>query len=68
MLQGTATAERPQERTAIFAKAAQYLIDNKVGLPIYHDASRRVLSSRVQNTMLDPLDQTLLTNKTTLGK
>ena len=46
----------------------QYLIDNKVGLPIYHDASRRVLSSRVQNAMLDPLDQTLLTNKTTLGK
>lgn len=68
LLQGTATAEKPQERTAIFAKAAQYLIDNKVGLPIYHDASRRVLSSRVQNTMLDPLDQTLLTNKTTLGK
>ena len=68
ILQGTATAEKPEERTAIFAKAAQYLIDHKVGLPIYHDASRRVLSSRVQNAMLDPLDQTLLTNKTTLGK
>ena len=68
LLQGTASAEKPEDRTAIFAKAAQYLIDHKVGLPIYHDASRRVFSSRVQDAVVDPLDQTLLTNKTSLSR
>lgn len=58
--------EDAQERAAIFTKAAQYLIDNKIGAPIYHDTSRRVYSTKVQNFELDPFGQRFVTHKTKL--
>lgn len=65
--QSAATAEKPEERTAIFVKAAQYLIDHKVGLPVYNDTSRRVFSARVKEAVHDPLDQHLVTHTTALN-
>lgn len=64
--QSAASVEKPEERTAIFVKAAQYLIDHKVGLPVYNDTSRRVFSARVQDAIHDPLDQRLVTHSTAL--
>lgn len=66
LLQSAASIESAEERNAILKQAAQYLIDNKIGLPIYHDTSRRVVSSKVQNFELDPLGQRFVTHQTTL--
>lgn len=65
--QSAATAEKSEERTAIFTKAAQYLINHKVGLPVYNDTSRRVFSARVKDAVHDPLDQRLVTYTTALN-
>ena len=46
--QSAATVEKPEERTAILVKAAQYLIDHKVGLLVYNDTSHHVFSAHTQ--------------------
>ncbi len=66
LLQEAAAAEQAATRTAHFAKAAQFLIDHKVGLPVYNDTSRRVFSARVKDGIHDPLDQRLVTHTTSL--
>ena len=66
--QSAASVENTEDRTAIFVKAAQYLIDNKVGLPVYNDTSRRIFSVRVKDAIHDPLDQRLITHTTSLGQ
>ena len=67
IVQEAAKSEKTEERTAGFAKAAQYLIDHKIGLPIYHDTSRRVFSARLKDITIDPLDQRMVTQKTSMG-
>ena len=55
------SAETAENRQALFAQAAQLLIDEYVGFPLVHDRARYAARSDVQGLEIDPFEITLLT-------
>ena len=55
------------DRQALFAQAAQILLDQYVGFPLVHDTARYAARTTVQGLVIDPFETTILTPTVSLG-
>ena len=55
------------DRQALFAEAAQVLLDEYVGFPLVHDNARYAARTNVQGLVIDPFETTILTSSVSLG-
>jgi peptide/nickel transport system substrate-binding protein len=60
-------ADSTADRQALFAEAAQVLLDEHIGFPLVHDRARYAARTNVDGLVIDPFETTLLTSQVALG-
>lgn len=60
-------ADSTDARQALFAEAAQVLLDEYIGFPLVHDRARYAARSDVEGLVIDPFESVLLTSAVSLS-
>ncbi|MEM9520041.1 MAG: ABC transporter substrate-binding protein [Actinomycetota bacterium] len=60
-------ADSTADRQALFAQAAQVLLDEYIGFPLVHDNARYAARTNVEGLVIDPFETTILTPSVSLS-